>query len=60
MIDFHTHSSASDGALNPTELLERAAREGVTRFALTDHDTINGYLSVKDRMPEGLCLVSGP
>ena len=57
MIDFHTHSSASDGALNPTELLERAAREGVTRFALTDHDTINGYLSVEDRVPEGLCLV---
>ena len=59
MIDFHTHSSASDGALNPKELLERAAREGVTRFALTDHDTINGYLTVKDRVPEGLRLVSG-
>ena len=59
MIDFHTHSSASDGALNPKELLERAAREGVTRFALTDHDTINGYLTVKDRVPEGLRLLSG-
>lgn len=59
MIDFHTHSSASDGAISPEKLLARAAREGVQRFALTDHDTINGYLAVKDRVPPGLRLVSG-
>ena len=47
LIDFHTHSSASDGVLSPHALLERAAREGVERLAITDHDTIDGYLSLR-------------
>ncbi|WP_417514299.1 PHP domain-containing protein [Marinobacter sp.] len=41
-IDLHCHSTASDGALTPTELLVRAADQKVTHLALTDHDTING------------------
>ena len=47
LIDFHTHSSASDGVLSPHALLDRAAREGVRRLAITDHDTIDGYLSLR-------------
>ena len=46
VIDFHTHSAASDGALSARDLLDRAAREGVRRMAITDHDTIAGYLSL--------------
>lgn len=42
MIDLHTHSSASDGALSPTALIERAAAEGLTVIALTDHDSFDG------------------
>lgn len=41
-IDLHCHSTASDGALTPTELLQRAADKNVTHLALTDHDTVNG------------------
>lgn len=41
-IDLHCHSTASDGALTPTELVNRAADKKVTHLALTDHDTING------------------
>lgn len=41
-IDLHTHSTASDGCLTPTELLERAARLGLAALALTDHDTVAG------------------
>ena len=59
VIGFHTHSSASDGTISPGDLIARAAREGVQHFALTDHDTINGYLAVKDRVLPGLKLVSG-
>lgn len=40
--DFHTHSTASDGKLNPAELVERALGNGVTYLALTDHDTTAG------------------
>lgn len=41
-IDLHCHSTASDGALAPAELVARAAGQGVTHLALTDHDTIDG------------------
>ncbi|MBI5643912.1 MAG: histidinol phosphate phosphatase domain-containing protein [Deltaproteobacteria bacterium] len=37
MIDFHTHSLLSDGALIPTELVRRAKVIGYTAMAITDH-----------------------
>ena len=40
--DLHCHSSASDGFLTPTEVIQRAQQMGVTSLSLTDHDTING------------------
>jgi len=40
--DLHCHSTASDGTLSPTEVIERAQQQGVSHIALTDHDTING------------------
>ncbi len=41
-IDLHTHSTASDGTLTPTEVVETAAQAGLSAIALTDHDTIAG------------------
>ena len=41
-IDLHTHSTASDGTLTPTQLAEYAHKKGLRAVALTDHDTING------------------
>ena len=43
LIDFHTHSSASDGALSPWELVSRAVERGVGLLAITDHDTVEGH-----------------
>ena len=43
LIDFHTHSSASDGALSPFDLLQRARERKVSLLAITDHDTVAGY-----------------
>lgn len=40
--DLHCHSTASDGALSPTDLVQRAHQNGVTALALTDHDTTMG------------------
>lgn len=40
--DLHSHSTASDGTLSPTELLDRAAAAGIGTLALTDHDTLEG------------------
>jgi predicted metal-dependent phosphoesterase TrpH len=41
-IDLHTHSTASDGTLSPTELIRLAKDIGLDAIALTDHDTISG------------------
>ncbi len=41
-IDLHTHSTASDGTLSPTELVEYAYSKGLSAIALTDHDTTAG------------------
>jgi predicted metal-dependent phosphoesterase TrpH len=49
-IDLHTHSTASDGALDPTELIARAADRGVRIQALADHDTL---LGVAEAIAEG-------
>ena len=45
LIDFHTHTTASDGALTPREMLQRASESGVGLLAITDHDTVAGYRS---------------
>lgn len=47
--DLHLHSTASDGALPPDRLAERAAASGVTLMALTDHDTMDGVNSLRGR-----------
>ncbi len=47
-IDLHTHSSASDGVLRPSEAVALAARLGLQAIALTDHDTIAGHVEAQD------------
>ena len=60
IVDFHTHSLASDGALLPSDLLLQAKEAGVSRFAITDHDTLAGYQSVKDdQLAQDVGLISG-
>lgn len=43
--DLHVHSTASDGALTPAQLVAHAERLGVPTIALTDHDTVDGIAS---------------
>jgi hypothetical protein len=40
--DLHNHSTASDGLLSPSRVMELGARHGVRAMALTDHDTVDG------------------
>lgn len=42
MIDLHTHTTASDGALAPRALVARAHRLGIRTLSVTDHDTLAG------------------
>ena len=41
-VDLHTHSTASDGSETPSALVEMAVHLGLSAFALTDHDTLQG------------------
>lgn len=60
MIDLHTHSTASDGSYTPTELISHAAEAGITRLALTDHDTVSGLAEAREASIEhGISLVPG-
>lgn len=49
-VDLHLHSTASDGALVPAEVVRRAAEAGLLAMALTDHDTVAG---VAEAVAEG-------
>lgn len=42
-MDLHMHSTCSDGALTPLELLKEAKQRGVSILSITDHDAIDGY-----------------
>ncbi len=42
MIDLHTHSTVSDGEFSPEELVDMAKAAGLTTFAVSDHDTLEG------------------
>jgi len=60
MIDLHTHSTASDGSLSPRALVEKAAAEGLTAMALTDHDSLDGLAEAGDAAGRlGLRFVPG-
>ncbi len=41
-LDFHSHTTASDGTLAPRDLVRLAARHGVRVLAVTDHDSTDG------------------
>lgn len=56
--DLHCHSTASDGKLSPQAVLAEAEKAELALFALTDHDTIDGYLQIRGS-EKSLQLVSG-
>ena len=49
IVDFHVHSTASDGTCSPTELVEKAERGGFAALALTDHDNCDGVCEFSSR-----------
>lgn len=43
IFDLHSHTTFSDGALTPQQLVSRALEKGVDVLAITDHDTLDAY-----------------
>lgn len=42
VVDLHLHTTASDGRLTPTQLIELVAQRGLKTIAITDHDSTEG------------------
>lgn len=58
--DLQAHSTCSDGALPPEEVVARAAAAGVRLLSLTDHDTIDGVdRAIAAGREHGITVVSG-
>ena len=59
-IDLHAHTTASDGSLSPTALIQMAAALGLSALAVTDHDTLGGLAEAQRAATDcGLDLVAG-
>jgi len=59
-IDLHCHTTASDGALSPVALVQRAAERGIKTLAITDHDTLAGFRDARaEAEKHGIELISG-
>ena len=52
MIDLHNHSNYSDGLYTPSQVVENAARDGLSALALCDHDSVRGLEEAERRAKE--------
>lgn len=57
--DLHIHTTASDGVLSPTEVVDAAFAGGLHVIAISDHDTVEGVAEAKRRGGEiGLAVLT--
>ena len=60
VIDLHSHTTASDGTLDPLELCLRAQERNVHTLAITDHDTVAAHHFLQQHTTHlGLQLITG-
>ncbi|MBI5216915.1 MAG: PHP domain-containing protein [Ignavibacteriae bacterium] len=58
--DLHTHTTCSDGALTPEQLVAKAQESGISILSITDHDTIEGVERAQTRGKElGVSVLTG-
>ncbi|HEX2896463.1 MAG TPA: PHP domain-containing protein, partial [candidate division Zixibacteria bacterium] len=59
-VDLHMHTNCSDGVFTPAEILDKVRAANLAAFAITDHDTIEGYRAVQERLsPKDPELITG-
>ena len=59
-IDLHLHTTASDGVLSPSALIEAARAAAVDIVALTDHDSIDGIVEARSAArTNGVRVIAG-
>jgi len=58
-VDLHIHTVVSDGTDTIPELLNKIQTLGITTFAVTDHDAIDGALEMERIVPAGMKFIKG-
>ncbi len=59
-VDLHSHSTHSDGLLSPAAVTARAAAQGVTMYALTDHDELSALpIARAEAQAHGMMFIAG-
>ncbi|HET9333236.1 MAG TPA: PHP domain-containing protein [Gemmatimonadota bacterium] len=58
-IDLHSHTTVSDGALSPAELVILARDRGLSVLAITDHDATDAIETARRAAPSGLEILAG-
>lgn len=59
-IDLHSHSTASDGSMTPTELIRHAMTKDISAIAVTDHDCIDGLeVAIAEGKRHGIEVIPG-
>jgi 3',5'-nucleoside bisphosphate phosphatase len=60
LIDLQAHSTASDGSLTPSEIVQLARKSGLRAVALTDHDTLDGLQeALNEGQVQGVEVIPG-
>lgn len=59
LVDLHMHSTASDGVKNPLDLRAEYKAAGIKIMALTDHDTIEGLLTLLEAPDPDIKVIVG-
>lgn len=59
-MDFHVHTTSSDGTLSPKEVVQRAFENNVKYLAITDHDTLTGLNeAIEESFKYDITLIPG-
>ncbi len=59
LVDFHTHTTYSDGQLTPRELINMACKKNIKILSVTDHDSIYAYNELDTMNIGDLTLIKG-
>ncbi len=51
-VDLHVHTNASDGLFTPSDVVENSLKLGLGAIAITDHDTVDGFVEASRMVDE--------
>lgn len=58
-VDLHIHTTSSDGAYTPAEVIDLARRSGLSALAITDHDTSDAVAFARAAADDAVEVITG-